>query len=222
VSLDVNLERMFDTLSLWGAGSASTPPRFSSSLCSLVCRGRDDPRVTVEQPGEGNLCRGPTFSSPGDRVAEIASPEGGVGVNLAGEETFPEGLKGTNPIPSSSRVGRIPFSGSRHHREHSLGVRSWVEPCEPDGGLYSGIGELEVFHFASDMRFLSRSWSLSSLSRRQSIRRLVSDFERLVTLWPGSFRVRSPHRGTRRMVTASTSGPTTVPTILAPYRSYLV
>lgn len=33
---------------------------------------------------------------------------------------FPNGLNGTNPIPSSSRVGRISASGSRHHREYSL------------------------------------------------------------------------------------------------------
>jgi hypothetical protein len=33
---------------------------------------------------------------------------------------FPSGLNGTKPIPSSSRVGRISASGSRHQREYSL------------------------------------------------------------------------------------------------------
>jgi hypothetical protein len=137
VSLDVNLERMFDTLSLWGAGSASTPPRFSSSLCSLVCRGRDDPRVTVEQPGEGNLCRGPTFSSPGDRVAEIASPEGGVGVNLAGEETFPEGLKGRIRYPAprgwagSPSLAPATTGSIRLECGHGLNLVSPTVVCTP-------------------------------------------------------------------------------------------
>src|SRR5262249_12568337 len=33
---------------------------------------------------------------------------------------LPSGLKGTNPIPSSSSVGRISRSGSRHQSEYSL------------------------------------------------------------------------------------------------------
>ena len=33
---------------------------------------------------------------------------------------LPSGLKGTKPIPSSSSVGRISSSGSRHHSEYSL------------------------------------------------------------------------------------------------------
>ena len=33
---------------------------------------------------------------------------------------MPSGLKGTNPMPSSSSVGRISCSGSRHHSEYSL------------------------------------------------------------------------------------------------------
>jgi len=33
---------------------------------------------------------------------------------------LPSGLKGTKPIPSSSRVGRISASGSRHYSEYSL------------------------------------------------------------------------------------------------------
>jgi hypothetical protein len=33
---------------------------------------------------------------------------------------FPRGLKGTRPIPSSSKVGMTSLSGSRVHREYSL------------------------------------------------------------------------------------------------------
>src|SRR2546422_10291692 len=33
---------------------------------------------------------------------------------------LPSGLKGTNPIPSSSSVGKTSASGSRHHNEYSL------------------------------------------------------------------------------------------------------
>jgi len=33
---------------------------------------------------------------------------------------FPRGLNGTNPIPSSSRVGSSSSSGRRHHSEYSL------------------------------------------------------------------------------------------------------
>ena len=33
---------------------------------------------------------------------------------------MPSGLKGTKPIPSSSSVGRIASSGSRHQSEYSL------------------------------------------------------------------------------------------------------
>ena len=33
---------------------------------------------------------------------------------------LPKGLKGTKPMPSSSSVGRISSSGSRHHSEYSL------------------------------------------------------------------------------------------------------
>ena len=41
---------------------------------------------------------------------------------------LPSGLKGTKPIPSSSRVGRISASGSRHHSEYSLcrAVTGWT------------------------------------------------------------------------------------------------
>ena len=46
--------------------------------------------------------------------------EGGGGVDGAGEETPPEGLKLTKPIPSSSSTGMISFSGSRQNREYSL------------------------------------------------------------------------------------------------------
>ena len=40
----------------------------------------------------------------------------------------PSGLKGTNPIPSSSRVGMICSSGSLHHSEYSLwrAVTGWT------------------------------------------------------------------------------------------------
>ena len=41
---------------------------------------------------------------------------------------LPSGLYGTNPIPSSSTVGRISFSGVRHRREYSLwsAVTGWT------------------------------------------------------------------------------------------------
>ena len=41
---------------------------------------------------------------------------------------LPSGLNGTKPIPSSSSVGRISASGSRHHSEYSLwsAVTGWT------------------------------------------------------------------------------------------------
>jgi hypothetical protein len=33
---------------------------------------------------------------------------------------LPSGLKGTKPIPNSSRIGRISSSGFLHHSEYSL------------------------------------------------------------------------------------------------------
>ena len=41
---------------------------------------------------------------------------------------LPSGLNGTKPIPSSSSVGRIASSGSRHHSEYSLwsAVTGWT------------------------------------------------------------------------------------------------
>src|SRR6266550_8577897 len=41
---------------------------------------------------------------------------------------LPRGLNGTNPMPSSSRVGNSSASGRRHHREYSLctAVTGWT------------------------------------------------------------------------------------------------
>ena len=49
-----------------------------------------------------------------DSVSEVSAVESRVLVDLAGEEPLPSGLKGTKPIPSSSRVGINFVSGSLH------------------------------------------------------------------------------------------------------------
>src|SRR4029078_11681562 len=82
---------------------------------------------------------------------------------------LPSGLNGTKPIPSSSSVGRIASSGSRHQSEYSLssavtrwaaGARRSVRARErgrrragvgaPDR-LDAGSGEAEVLDGAGDV-----------------------------------------------------------------------
>ena len=53
---------------------------------------------------------------------------------------LPSGLNGTKPMPSSSSVGRISASGSRHHSEYSLcsaatGWTAWARRIVCDAGL---------------------------------------------------------------------------------------
>jgi hypothetical protein len=55
-----------------------------------------------------------------DGVAEIRVIELRIFVDLAREKPLPSGLKGTNPIPSSSRVGNTTSSGCLHQSEYSL------------------------------------------------------------------------------------------------------
>ena len=62
---------------------------------------------------------------------------------------LPSGLNGTKPMPSSSSVGRISASGSRHHSEYSLwsavtGCTAWARRMVCD----TGLGKAEVLHLA--------------------------------------------------------------------------
>src|SRR5881296_1905354 len=51
---------------------------------------------------------------------------------------FPRGLNGTNPIPSSSRVGITSFSGSLNHSEYSRWFR------EPEKEVMPTLEELGI------------------------------------------------------------------------------
>ena len=110
---------------------------------------RDDPRLLGEQPGERDLRRRCTLplarrrssSSTNARFALRASASKRGTVLRKSElskvvvssifpvrKPLPSGLKGTKPIPSSSSVGRIASSGSRHQSEYSLcsAVTGWT------------------------------------------------------------------------------------------------
>ncbi len=100
---------------------------------------RNNRRLLSEQPESdlGRFCPSP-FRNPGQQVhesliclarfrrksghniAKIRAVELRILVDLSGEETLSRGLNGTKPIPSSSRIGIISVSGSRHHSEYSL------------------------------------------------------------------------------------------------------
>src|SRR3954471_2461711 len=121
-------------------------------------RNRHNPRLLREQPGESDL-RGRCVLAHSERLqpfdeCEVRLPilfrERGttlrksVGSNVVLSSIVPvrkpllSGLNGTNPIPSSSSVGRISRSGSRHHSEYSLcsaatGCTAWARRmvCAP-------------------------------------------------------------------------------------------
>ena len=71
---------------------------------------------------------------------------------------LPSGLNGTKPIPSSSSVGRISASGSRHHSEYSLcravtGWTAWARRMV----LRAGFGQAEVLDLALADQLLHRA-----------------------------------------------------------------
>ena len=57
---------------------------------------------------------------PRDDVPEVFIIKFRSLVDFPCEKTFPREPNGTKPIPSSSRVGMISSSDSRHHSEYSL------------------------------------------------------------------------------------------------------
>ena len=71
---------------------------------------------------------------------------------------FPSGLKGTNPMPSSSSVGSSSSSGRRHHSEYSLcdgGDR--LDGVRAADRLHAGFRQAEVLHLPRLNQFLHRS-----------------------------------------------------------------
>ena len=120
---------------------------------------RHDPRLLRQQPGQRDLRRRRLLRC-GDLAEQIdqrliglarASAEkrgtmlrksllSNVVLSLIApvRKPLPSGLKGTKPMPSSSSVGRISCSGSRHHSEYSLcsavtGCTAWARRmvCAP-------------------------------------------------------------------------------------------
>ena len=102
---------------------------------------RHDPRLLRQQPGERDLRRRRAASRGDRRRADRRAPGSPCappaksaarccGSRRLANDVFssispvrkplPSGLNGTKPMPSSSSVGRISFSGSRHHSEYSL------------------------------------------------------------------------------------------------------
>jgi hypothetical protein len=118
------------------------------ALHSTGAGDRHDPRLLGEQPGERDLGRGGVLAcrDPSQQVDQGLVGLACVGVKrgrvlrmselsndvaaliLPVRNPLPSGLKGTKPIPSSSRVGAISASGSRHHSEYSLcsAVTGWT------------------------------------------------------------------------------------------------
>jgi hypothetical protein len=68
---------------------------------------------------------------------------------------LPKGLKGTNPIPSSSSVWIISFSGSLYHNEYSLwrAVTGWMA-CALRM-VFTRLRETKVFHFPFMNKFFT-------------------------------------------------------------------
>jgi hypothetical protein len=102
---------------------------------------RDDPRLLDEEPGKRDLRRRRALPlrNTGKQVDEGAFAARASGSTKRGtvlrksplansvvvsifpvRKPLPSGLKGTKPMPSSSSVGRIASSGSRHQSEYSL------------------------------------------------------------------------------------------------------
>jgi hypothetical protein len=84
-----------------------------------------------------------------DDVAEVRAVEGPLLVDGPLRKPLPSGLNGTNPMPSSSSVGRSSSSGRRHHSEYSLctAVTGWTAWPAADR-LHACLGEAKVPHLA--------------------------------------------------------------------------
>ena len=93
----------------------------------------------------------------GDGVAEVAARRTRcVCRSVPVRKPLPSGLNGTKPMPSSSSVGRISSSGSRHHSEYSLcsavtGWTAWARRMV----LHAGLGQAEVPDLALPIRSLT-------------------------------------------------------------------
>ena len=140
--------------------SMSAAPRFSSRRCSFVvpgigtiqgfrassqasaiwagvaCFARRDP-CRANRPAPDSPCRASGVKR-GNDVAEVGAAELVSSSMAPVRKPLPSGLNGTKPMPSSSSVGRIPASGSRHHSEYSLcsavtGCTAWARRivCAP-------------------------------------------------------------------------------------------
>ncbi len=116
-------------------------PRFSSSRCNLVVPGMGNyPRPLRQQPSQRDLRRS-RFSlscnftdhryqclvglarfgrKTRNEVAKIILVELSLVADRARQKASSQRTEGTNPIPSSSKVGNTSASGSRHQREYSL------------------------------------------------------------------------------------------------------
>src|SRR5258706_2412233 len=71
---------------------------------------------------------------------------------------LPSGLKGTKPIPSSSRVGITSASGSRHHSEYSLwSAVTGLNGVRATDRLYTSLGKSKVLNLARLNQILHRS-----------------------------------------------------------------
>ena len=133
-------------------------------------RDRHDPRLLREQPRERDLGR----ASPAWRAAIDASRSTSAwfALRASGEKRgtmlrksslsnvvfssilpvrkpLPSGLNGTKPMPSSSSVGRISASGSRHHSEYSLcSAATGCTACARRIDLHAGLRQAEVLDLA--------------------------------------------------------------------------
>jgi hypothetical protein len=68
------------------------------------------------------------------------------------KKPLPRGLNGTKPIPSSSNVGRISCSGSRHQREYSLKSGHRLDSVSAANTRSTSFGHAEM----SDLALLDK------------------------------------------------------------------
>ena len=97
-----------------GRGSRQVQPARASRPCAA--------RLARRDLHEGVVCLACCcVREARDGVAEIAAPGTSCSSSIFPvRKPFPSGLNGTKPMPSSSSVGRIASSGSRHQSEYSL------------------------------------------------------------------------------------------------------
>ena len=133
----------------------------ASSQASAICAGVACFRAAIcAEQIDQRLVRGPRLRrEAGDRVPHVPGAELSCPRSIAPvRKPLPNGLNGTKPMPSSSSVGRISCSGSRHHSEYSLcSAVTGCTACARRIVCAPGLGQAEVFDLALPDQILDGS-----------------------------------------------------------------